>query len=182
MKLMIASDIHGSTEWTLRLVERFKAEKPDKLILLGDILYHGPRNDLPEGYNPKKVISLLEEIKKYIICVKGNCDAEVDDMVLPFSVLSDNMLIYADGVEMFITHGHKYNPENPPVFISKGILIYGHTHIPDFTDFGDFISVNPGSISIPKENSQNSYIIYENNSFYWKNLSGDVYKERCLEC
>ena len=103
-------------------------------------------------------------------------------MVLPFSVLSDNMLIYADGIEMFITHGHKYNPENPPVFSSKGILIYGHTHIPAFTDYGNYISVNPGSVSIPKDNSENSYMIYENSSFYWKTISGEIYKERCLKC
>lgn len=173
MKLFIASDIHGSALYCKQMLEAYAREKADKLILLGDILYHGPRNDLPEGYNPKKVIELLNPLSDEILCVRGNCDTEVDQMVLDFSVLSDSALIFADGVTMIAAHGHRETPKMP-----KGsILLNGHTHVPAFEEKKGYIRVNPGSVSIPKEGSQHGYIVFENNKFIWKNLTGEIYRE-----
>ncbi len=174
MKLMIASDIHGSAYYLEKLLCRFNAEKPDKLILLGDILYHGPRNDLPEGYNPKKVIELLNNMKEKLMCVRGNCDTEVDQMVLDFPILSDCAYISVDGVDIFATHGHIYNENNPPKLKKGDILLHGHTHIPVCKRIDDYVLINPGSVSIPKEDSANGYIIFENKTFVWKDLNGNV--------
>lgn len=175
MKIMIASDIHGSAYFCEKMLERFEGEKADKLLLLGDVLYHGPRNDLPKGYEPKKVIEMLNAISDKILCVRGNCDTEVDQMVLKFPVLAEYCILYLQNRMIFATHGHKFNPEILPP-ISKGdILLNGHTHIPKFTDNGEFIYINPGSVSIPKENSEHSYIMLEDNQFTFKNLDGEVY-------
>ncbi|HEX3077711.1 MAG TPA: phosphodiesterase [Lachnospiraceae bacterium] len=174
MKLMIASDIHGSEYYCQKMLTCFDNEKADKLILLGDILYHGPRNDLPKGYNPKGVIRLLNERKAELLCVRGNCDADVDQMVLEFPILSDSMILYLDGRMVFATHGHLYNTENMPMLKKGDILLHGHTHIQAFTEFGDYIYMNPGSISIPKEGNQNSYMIYEDGIITIKNLDEEV--------
>lgn len=175
MKLMFASDIHGSAKYCRQLIEAYEREKPDKLILLGDILYHGPRNDLPEEYAPKKVIEMLNPLANDIICVRGNCDTEVDQMVLDFPVLADYALIYADGHTMFLTHGHVYNRDNLPNIKEGDILVNGHTHVPVFKKEQSYIYVNPGSVSIPKENSKRSYIVYELETFIFKDLSGVEY-------
>ena len=158
MKLMIASDIHGSMFYLEKLLTRFEAEKPDKLILLGDILYHGPRNDLPKGYDPKRVITLLNSIKDVIIAINGNCDAEVDRMVLDFPILSDPQQITIDGKRTVLTHGHKYD------FSDFGkLILHGHTHVlrAEKND-KDSIIVNPGSVSIPKDGNPNSFAILSN--------------------
>ena len=161
MKIMIASDIHGSAYYLGKLLECMKKEKPEKLLILGDVLYHGPRNDLPKGYEPKKVITMLNEIKDKILCVRGNCDTEVDQMVLDFPLLSDYSYVLADGLCIFATHGHKYSSENPPKLKAGDVLLCGHTHIPAAEQFGaDNWYINPGSVSIPKNNSEKSYIIY----------------------
>lgn len=173
MKLFIASDIHGSALYCQQMLDAYAQEKADKLVLLGDILYHGPRNDLPDGYNPKKVIELLNPLSDEILCVRGNCDTEVDQMVLDFSVLSDSALIFADGITMLAAHGHKDAPKMP----YGGILLNGHTHVPSFEEKDGFIRINPGSVSIPKENSQRGYIVFEDRTFTWKNLNGEVYRE-----
>lgn len=175
MKLMFASDIHGSAKYCRQLIEAYEREKPDKLILLGDILYHGPRNDLPEEYAPKKVIEMLNPLANDIICVRGNCDTEVDQMVLDFPVLADYALIYADGHTMFLTHGHVYNRDNLPNIKEGDILVNGHTHVPVFKKEQSYTYVNPGSVSIPKENSKRSYIVYELETFIFKDLSGVEY-------
>ncbi len=175
MKLMIASDIHGSAYYCEKLIGAFKKENPDKLLLLGDILYHGPRNDLPKEYAPKKVISLLNEISEDIICVRGNCDTEVDQMVLEFPILADYAIFYIDGQMIFATHGHHFNKQNPPKLGEGDILLNGHTHIPAFEKMEDYTYINPGSVSIPKENSKNSYLIYENGTFAFKDLDGNIY-------
>lgn len=175
MKLMFASDIHGSAKYCRQLIEAYEREKPDKLILLGDILYHGPRNDLPEEYAPKKVIEMLNPLANDIICVRGNCDTEVDQMVLDFPVLADYALIYADGHTMFLTHGHVYNRDNLPNIKEGDILVNGHTHVPVFKKEQSYTYVNPGSVSIPKENSKRSYIVYELETFIFKDLSGAEY-------
>ncbi len=165
MRLLFASDIHGSEYYTKKLVERYNASKCDKMILLGDILYHGPRNDLPEGYNPKGVISLLNAISGEILCVRGNCEAEVDQMVLDFDCMSESMVLYDRGKMLFITHGHKFNTTNPPKLKAGDCLIHGHTHVQTVERFGENIYINPGSVSIPKENNPPSFMIYEDGTF-----------------
>ena len=175
MKLMIASDIHGSAYYCRQLLEAYEREGAEKLLLLGDILYHGPRNDLPEGYAPKEVISLLNPLKDKILCVRGNCDTEVDQMVLSFPVLADYAVLWLDGKTVYATHGHNYNEEKLPPLSEGDILLNGHTHVPKCTDHGTYTYMNPGSVSIPKENSPHSYMIYENGKFLWKDFCGNVY-------
>ena len=173
MKLMFASDIHGSERFCRRTLELYQEEKADKLILLGALLYHGPRNDLPEGYNPKGVIALLNEAREHLLCVRGNCDAEVDQMVLNFPILADYMTIYEAGCMWFITHGHIHNLENLPPLKPGDLLIHGHTHIQAMEPAGQIIYINPGSVSIPKAGNAHSYMIYENREFTIKDLEGN---------
>lgn len=181
MKWMIASDIHGSAFYCKKMLKAFEREKADKLLLLGDILYHGPRNDLPEGYAPKEVIEMLNNIKEKILCVRGNCDAEVDQMVLKFPIMADYVMITEGDLNIFATHGHHFNEKNlPPMFNdnteeSGNILLHGHTHIPVCRVHGSYTYMNPGSVSIPKENSEHSYMILENGAFWWKTLAGVTY-------
>ena len=151
----------------------FNQENPQRLLLLGDLLYHGPRNDLPKDYAPKKVISMLNTVKDKIICVRGNCEAEVDQMVLDFPVLSESLLMFLDDRLMFATHGHIYNENKLPALQAGDVFLQGHTHIPVMKKEGEFFFINPGSVSIPKENSEHSYMIYENSCFTLKNLDGE---------
>jgi putative phosphoesterase len=159
------------------MLEAYDREKTNKLLLLGDILYHGPRNDLPEEYAPKKVIEMLNPRKDSILCVRGNCDTEVDQMVLNFPILADYCYYVQDGVTIFATHGHNYNEQNLPSLNKGDILLHGHTHVPVCIERDLYIYMNPGSVSIPKENSAHSYMIFENGVFTWKNLDGETYKE-----
>lgn len=186
MKLMIASDIHGSAPCCTKMLEAFSREEADRLLLLGDILYHGPRNDLPEGYAPKEVIAMLNPMKKKLLCVRGNCDTEVDQMVLEFPILADYCFLeLADGEGksgpvIFATHGHIYNLHHLPPLSDGDILLNGHTHIPACEEILDmegnrYQYLNPGSVSIPKEESQRSYMVYEKGCFIWKNLEGEEY-------
>ena len=175
MKILIASDIHGSAYWCRRLTEAWDREKPERVVLLGDLLYHGPRNDLPEEYAPKQVIAMLNERRDSILCVRGNCDTEVDQMVLQFPILADYAWIAADGRRLFVTHGHIYNADNPPPLREGEILLHGHTHIPVWEDHGTFRVYNPGSVSIPKEGSPHGYMTMENGVFTWKTPDGTVY-------
>ena len=177
MKLMIASDIHGSGYYCRKLIEAFKKENADKLLLLGDLLYHGPRNDLPKEYAPKSVIPMLCELKDKILCVRGNCDTEVDQMVLNFPILADYAVICIDGLTIYATHGHKFNIDNLPPAEKNDILIYGHTHIPMCEERNGILCMNPGSVSIPKEGSAHSYMVINNGIALWKDLEADVYKE-----
>ena len=173
MKLMIASDIHGSAYYCKKLIAAYEKEQADKLLLLGDILYHGPRNDLPRDYNPKEVISMLNPLKQELLCVRGNCDTEVDQMVLEFPILADYCFIELDGHTIFATHGHVHNPKNLPMLKKGDILLNGHTHIPANQNMGDYIYMNPGSVSIPKGGSAQGYMIYDG-KFIWKDLDGNV--------
>ena len=170
MKLFIASDIHGSAFWCEKMLEAYRAEKADRLLLLGDILYHGPRNDLPKDYAPKKVIQMLSEYKNEIFCVRGNCDTEVDQMVLPFPILSDYALISLDGTDLYAPHGHKFSKDNLPPLKKGDILLCGHTHVVADETCGDFRYINPGSVSIPKENTGHGYTVFENGVFEHKQL------------
>ena len=172
MKLMIASDIHGSAYYCKKLIAAYESEQADKLLLLGDILYHGPRNDLPRDYNPKEVIAMLNPMKKELLCVRGNCDTEVDQMVLEFPILADYCFLELGGHTIFATHGHVHNPKNLPMLKDGDILLNGHTHIPANQDMGTYIYMNPGSVSIPKEGSAHGYMIYDG-EFIWKDLDGN---------
>ncbi len=164
MKLMIASDIHGSYLHCKKMIELFGKEKADRLILLGDILYHGPRNDLPEGYDPKSVARTLNDMKDKICCVRGNCDSEVDQMMLEFPILSESLLLLLENRLVFVTHGHIYNQKNPPRIGKKDILLNGHTHVPAAEE-GSLIYPNPGSISLPKKGNPASYMTYSDKTF-----------------
>ncbi len=176
MKFLICSDIHGSAYFCEMLINKIKEEKADRVIILGDILYHGPRNDLPKDYAPKKVIEMLNPLKEILLCVRGNCDTEVDQMVLDFPILADYAVIPVGEKLIYFTHGHNYNEQNLPPLSKGDILLNGHTHIPKCTEHSDFIYMNSGSVSIPKENSCQSYMTVENGEFLWKNLeNGTVY-------
>ena len=177
MKLLIASDIHGSAYYCRKLLEAYKKEEADKLILLGDILYHGPRNDLPEEYAPKGVIAMLNPMKQEILCVRGNCDTEVDQMVLEFPILADYGFLYERGRMIFLTHGHVFNENHLPMLKKGDILLHGHTHVPVCREHEEYIYMNPGSVSIPKEGSEHSYMTYEDGIFIWKNLDREAYLE-----
>lgn len=181
MKWLIASDIHGSALYAERLMAAFERENAQRMLLLGDLLYHGPRNALPEGYDPSRVIALLNERKERLLCVRGNCEAEVDQMVLRFPVLADYALLPLENRLIFITHGHLYNEEHLPPLQKGDILLHGHTHVPACREHEDFVYLNPGSVSIPKENSPHSYMTLENGLFTWRTLEGEAYREYRVE-
>ena len=164
MKLLIASDIHGSAYWCGKLMDLMEQEKPDKLILLGDLLYHGPRNDLPKGYAPKQVIPMLSAYADRILCVRGNCEAEVDQMVLPFPCMADYALLQADGITMYLTHGHLWSPDKLPALQEGSVFLSGHTHVKLDKLCGGIRCLNPGSVSIPKDGSH-SCLLYEDGLF-----------------
>lgn len=180
MKWLIASDLHGSSYYCKKLINAFISEKADKMLMLGDLLYHGPRNDLPKDYAPKSVIELLNAHSKDILCVRGNCEAEVDQMVLDFPVLADYAIIANGKNIIFATHGHKFNKNNLPPLNSGDVLLHGHTHIPCFEKINGITVINPGSTSIPKENTHNGYIIFENNSFIFKDFDGNIIESHTL--
>lgn len=178
MKWMIASDIHGSEYYCRELCVAYDREKADRLLLLGDILYHGPRNDLPREYNPKKVIELLNARKQDILCVRGNCDTEVDQMVLEFPILADYCVIAEEKQLIYATHGHIFHEDHLPPLHKGDILLHGHTHVPKCVEHEDYTYMNPGSVSIPKEGSWHGYMILENGHFLWKDLDGNIQMER----
>ena len=178
MKWMIASDIHGSEYYCRELCAAYDREKADRLLLLGDILYHGPRNDLPRGYNPKKVIELLNARKQDILCVRGNCDTEVDQMVLEFPILADYCVIAEEKQLIYATHGHIFHEDHLPPLHKGDILLHGHTHVPKCVEHEEYTYMNPGSVSIPKEGSWHGYMILENGHFLWKDLDGNIQMER----
>ena len=182
MKWMIASDLHGSAYYCRKMLEALEREGADRLFLLGDLLYHGPRNDLPREYAPKEVIPLLNGKKEKLLCVRGNCDAEVDQMVLEFPVLADYAVLPVGQRLIYATHGHIYHVKNLPPLAPGDVLLHGHTHVPAWTEFGQGnLYLNPGSESIPKENSPHSYMTLEGNTMQWKELeSSAVFHELTL--
>ena len=175
MKWMIASDLHGSAYYCRKMLEAFEREGADRLFLLGDLLYHGPRNDLPREYAPKEVIPLLNGKKEKLLCVRGNCDAEVDQMVLEFPVLADYAVLPVGQRLIYATHGHIYHVKNLPPLAPGDVLLHGHTHVPAWTEFGQGnLYLNPGSVSIPKEDSPHSYMTLEGNTMQWKELESSA--------
>ena len=176
MKYLIASDIHGVAPTCEQLTEAIGREQPDKILLLGDILYHGPRNGVPEGYDPVKVIDMLNPLAENILCVRGNCDAEVDQMVLKFELMADYMVLPFEKCTVFVTHGHHYNTANPPLLPKNGILLHGHTHVSALEEHEGYVYMNPGSVSLPKEDTPRGYMTFDGSTFLWKTLDGTVYR------
>ena len=171
MKLLFASDIHGSAYWCRRLMDCIAAEAPDKVVLLGDLLYHGPRNDLPRDYAPKEVLALLNSIREQIIAVRGNCDSEVDQMVLEFPLMADYFpLLLEDGRLLYVTHGHLWNTDNPPPLRPGDLLMNGHFHLNADRQEAGYRYLNPGSVSLPKDGQPNSYMVYQDGEFLLKLL------------
>ncbi len=191
MKLLVSSDLHGSAFYLKKLLAAREREGSPRILFLGDILYHGPRNDLPEGYAPREVIAMLNPLKNELFCIRGNCEAEVDQMVLDFPVLADYCLLpliarrktesgdelYDSGRMIFCTHGHVFNEKNLPPLRPGDILLHGHTHVPRMDRAGDITILNPGSVSMPKEGSHHSYAILEDGVFTLKTLEGESYAE-----
>lgn len=176
MKVFIASDIHGSAYWCKRMLDAVEREGADRILLLGDLLYHGPRNDLPLEYAPKQVISMLNGVKDRILCVRGNCDTEVDQMVLEFPIMAEWGWLMLGGRSVLATHGHKLDGAGCPALRPGDLLLCGHTHVPACESRGDYTYINPGSVSIPKENSQQSYILATDDLLEWKTFDGDIYR------
>lgn len=176
MKIFFVSDIHGSIYYAKKAIERFEYEEADYMVILGDILYHGARNPLPKDHSPKDVITLLNGLADKIIAVRGNCDSEVDEMVLDFPIMSTYSTILYNGRRMFLTHGHIYNEDNLPILSTGDVFIYGHTHIPVAEKKEDLYIINPGSITFPKESNPNSYGILEDHVCRIKDLEGNVLK------
>ena len=174
VKLLIASDLHGAAPAVHALAARIEAEAPDRIVLLGDLLYHGPRNDLPAGYAPKEVIAVLNGLAERIVAVRGNCDAEVDQMVLDFPCMADYALVEVDGHELYLAHGHL---GDPPRLAPGSAFLSGHTHVKTLDNREGVLYVNPGSTSIPKDGTA-SYAVYENNAFKLKTLKGAVLAEK----
>lgn len=179
MRIMIISDIHGDYDCLKNVLDFYEEKQCDQLIILGDLLYHGPRNDLPAGYAPKKCIPLLNSYKDQILAVRGNCDAEVDQMVLAFPMRSDYALENIDGHAFFITHGHLYDEKHMPYLKKGDVYLYGHYHVPVFEDHG-YYKVNPNSISLAKQ-GENGFLIYENETFTRYNLAHEILEQRKID-
>jgi putative phosphoesterase len=180
MKIFFISDIHGSLFFLEKALERYKEEGANYIVLLGDSLYHGPRNPLPKDYNPQAVANLLNEYKDKIIAVRGNCDSEVDQMLIEYPMMSDYSIILCDNRRLFLTHGHIYNDDNMPSLSDNDVLIHGHTHLPVAEKHKGIYVLNPGSVTLPKENYPNSYAILQDDLFQIKDLNGTVIKEIIL--
>ena len=180
MRYMIISDIHGSESALKKVLEYYDRLHYDGMIILGDILYHGPRNPLPEGHNPKGVIKLLNDRASDIIAVRGNCEAEVDQMVLNFPCMSDYVLISDNGMRILATHGHIYDSGHLPNGFSKGILLFGHTHLWELRTEENLIVCNPGSIALPKENRPPTFAVYSGNSIAVYTLEGELLSEKAF--
>lgn len=181
MKWLIASDIHGSAAWCRALMRAWDEERADRLLLLGDLLYHGPRNDLPEEYDPKAVIAMLGGLSGRILCVRGNCDTEVDQMVLPFPIMADYCLLEHGDHVIFATHGHHWHAERIPPLTPGDVLLYGHTHVPLCERRDGITLLNPGSVAIPKEGSPHSYLTLEDGQLRWHDLAGGIFLRAALD-
>ena len=180
MKIMIASDIHGSVSDCQQLLAAMDREQADKLLLLGDLLYHGPRNPLPETYDPKAVAALLNARKQQLLCVRGNCDGEVAQMMLEFPILADYCILSAGKRMIFATHGHHFNQTQLPMLQQGDVLLHGHTHIAALEDCGAYIYANPGSVTFPKQNSIRGYLLLEDGVLTLKSLTGEVVSQLVL--
>ncbi|MCI5700036.1 MAG: phosphodiesterase [Lachnospiraceae bacterium] len=182
MKYFIASDIHGSAYYCRKMLEAYRREQAEKMILLGDILYHGPRNDLPREYAPKEVIPLLNAYRDEILAVRGNCDAEVDQMVLEFPIMADYAVLQLKkGRQIYLTHGHIYNEKKLPPMKKGDVLLHGHTHVLRAEKKKDLVFLNPGSVSIPKEGNPPTYAILEKGIFTIRTFEDKTILEYALQ-
>ncbi len=181
MKYMFASDIHGSAYYCRKMLDAYKKSEAERLILLGDVLYHGPRNDLPKEYAPKEVIAMLNDMKDQICCVRGNCDTEVDQMVLEFPVLADYALLMLNGKIFYATHGHVYNEDSMPPIQENDILIHGHTHLLRADKKEGHWILNPGSVSIPKGGNPATYAVLDEEIFTIYDFDENIIKRVTLE-
>jgi len=172
MKWLIASDIHGSAKYTAELLECFEREKADRMLLLGDTLYHGPRNPLPDGHAPMEVAALLNRYADRIYGVRGNCDAEIDQVMLNFPILSDSLLLPVGERLCFVTHGHLFDEEHMPPLHRGDLFLYGHIHVPRLKEVNGVTFLNPGSVSLPKEDSERGYMTLTDTHFVWRTLAG----------
>ena len=179
MTLVIASDIHGSATWARRLLDACEAEQASQLLLLGDLLYHGPRNPLPQGYDPKQVAALLNEHAERIIAIRGNCDAQVDEMLLDFPIVESSS-VFLDGHRFICTHGHHFGPDAPPPIAPGDVLLSGHTHLFGIEEKQGRYFMNPGSISLPKEGRAHTYMVYRDHTFTIKDFTGSVLLTKIL--
>ena len=171
MKIIIASDIHGSAHWCKKLLAAALYQNADQIVLLGDLLYHGPRNPLPDGYNPMQVAQMLTDVQDKLICVRGNCDSEVDQMVLPFPMMADYALLHIDGQNFYLTHGHLHGEHNPPPLQKGAYFFNGHTHTPRKVELANGATYcNCGSVSLPKDGTPHSYVVYEKGVLTWYDL------------
>lgn len=177
MKLMFVSDIHGSAYYAREALRCYRAEQAQRMVLLGDLLYHGPRNDLPREYSPKEVFALLNGCKNEILAVRGNCDAEVDQMVLEFPIMADYSTLWLGQRMLFLTHGHLFHEQNLPPFGKGDILMHGHTHLRVLANRGDYFFINPGSISLPHGDGRHTYVVYEDGVFTAKDVDGTVLEQ-----
>lgn len=177
MKIFIISDIHGSATWLQRVCEIYDREQADQLLVLGDLLYHGPRNPLPDGYDPQRIAAILNEYKHHIIAVRGNCDAEVDQMLIEFPMMADYTMLYSEQWRMYATHGHLLHMDDLPPLQHGDLFIQGHTHVPVAERKGDIFVLNPGSISLPKDGYPNSYAILDGSDFRVLDFTGQVIKQ-----
>lgn len=181
MKYLIFSDCHGSDSRVEQVLEVFEKEKCDRMIILGDVLYHGPRNPLPEGHDPKGVVTRLNQYADRIIAIRGNCDTEVDQMVLEFPCLAEYAIVVEEGRTVFVTHGHHYHPENLPKLAPCSVFLYGHTHLWELREANGIVLCNPGSISLPKENRPATYGMLEGNKLSIYTLEGEKLAEKALQ-
>ena len=180
MRFLIASDLHGSAYFTRLLLERFEKERADWLLLLGDLLYHGPRNALPREYDPAAVAAMLNGWKDRILAVKGNCDSAVDQMVLDFPIEAPYLPVFADGFSLYLTHGDVFTPESPMPMPPGSAFLFGHIHVQVKEKREGILYLNPGSVSIPKNDSVSAYMIFENGVFTFKNTDGAAFDEAAL--
>lgn len=179
--IVIASDIHGSAYYCRLLMEAVEQERAGRLLLLGDILYHGPRNDLPREYDPRAVIAMLSGLTVPVSSVRGNCDADVDQIVLPFPILSDSCLLLIEDRTIFATHGHVFHKDHLPPLSPGDVLLHGHTHVPAWEELdGGVLYLNPGSAALPKEDSPHSYLVLSGRDVTWKEMDGTVFHRLTL--
>ena len=178
MKWMVASDLHGSAYWCEKLVEAFEREQADRLILLGDILYHGPRNPLPEGHDPQRCAEILNRIRNRVVAVRGNCDASIDQVMLQFPIMADYMLLDLGEKLVFVTHGDQWGNDAPPAMAKGGVLVTGHTHVSACTVHPDFLYLNPGSPALPKDEGHRGYLLLDSRGAVFCEMDGTVYREK----
>ena len=177
MKLLIASDLHGSAYYCRALLDTFEKERADRLVLLGDLLYHGPRNPLPRDHDTVAVTAMLNRVKEHLFCVRGNCDADVDQLVLDFPILAESCFLATESLTIFATHGHNYGPDNPPPLRQGDFLLCGHFHVPVCRNCGTYTYLNPGSVSLPKEGTPHSCLVIEDATLVWYDLeTGEAFQ------